>query len=253
MMLGFANGDASLMMRSFFRNCAGKKLKVNKMAEKNINNAQASILSRILLYIAGAILLGLGIVLCVKCEMGVSPINSIPYVAMHLVPLSLGTLSIVFYLVNIAAELILSERKQYIKILLQLPVSLLFGFVIDLWDALLPSADSLAMQIVCLCGSLFFTAFGIMLIVTAHLVPDPPTGAVQTISRAVKKPMGSVKIVYDCGCVLISLLLGLLGVHRVIGFGIATVASAILVGRILALLQSTVGNRLKRYFPETET
>ena len=221
------------------------------MAERNGNHTGASLFSRILLYIVGAILLGFGIVLCVKCEMGVSPINSIPYVATHLVPLSLGTLSIVFYLVNIAAELLLSERKRYISILLQLPVSLLFGVVIDLWDALLPSAGNLVMQIVCLCGSLFFTAFGIMLIVTARLVPDPPTGTVQTISRVAKKPMGSVKIVYDCTCVLISLLLGLLGAHRVIGFGLATIASAICVGRILALLQSTVGTWLKRYFPET--
>lgn len=220
------------------------------MAERNGNHTGASLFSRILLYIVGAILLGFGIVLCVKCEMGVSPINSIPYVATHLVPLSLGTLSIVFYLVNIAAELLLSERKRYISILLQLPVSLLFGVVIDLWDALLPSAGNLVMQIVCLCGSLFFTAFGIMLIVTARLVPDPPTGTVQTISRVAKKPMGSVKIVYDCTCVLISLLLGLLGAHRVIGFGLATIASAICVGRILALLQSTVGTWLKRYFPE---
>ena len=221
------------------------------MAEKKENSAYASIFRRVLLYIVGAILLGFGIVLCVKCEMGVSPINSIPYVATNLVPLSLGTLSIAFYLVNIAAELILSERRQYIGILLQLPVSLLFGFVIDLWDALLPSAGSLAMQLVCLCGSLFFIAFGIMLVVTARLVPDPPTGAVQAISRAAKKPMGSVKVVYDCACVVISLLLGLIGAHRVIGFGIATIASAVFVGRILALLQATVGKWLRKYFPQT--
>ena len=221
------------------------------MAEKKENSAYASIFRRVLLYIVGAILLGFGIVLCVKCEMGVSPINSIPYVATNLVPLSLGTLSIAFYIVNIAAELILSERRQYIGILLQLPVSLLFGFVIDLWDALLPLAGSLAMQLVCLCGSLFFTAFGIMLVVTAHLVPDPPTGAVQAISRAAKKPMGSVKVVYDCACVVISLLLGLIGAHRVIGFGIATIASAVFVGHILALLQATVGKWLRKYFPET--
>lgn len=220
------------------------------MAEKKENSAYASIFRRILLYIVGAILLGFGIVLCVKCEMGVSPINSIPYVATNLVPLSLGTLSIAFYLVNIAAELILSERRQYIGILLQLPVSLLFGFVIDLWDTRLPSAGSLAMQLVCLCGSLFFTAFGIMLVVTARLVPDPPTGAVQAISRAAKKPMGSVKVVYDCACVVISLLLGLIGAHRIIGFGIATIASAVFVGRILALLQGTVGKWLRKYFPE---
>lgn len=147
-----------------------------------------------------------------------------------------------------------SERKkQYINILLQLPVSLLFGLVIDFWDALLPSAGNIGIRIVYLCGSLFFTAFGIMLIVAMHLVPDPPTGAVQAISQAAKKNMGTIKIIYDCSCVVLSLLLSLLGSHRIIGFGIATIVSAVCVGRILALLQRTIGKWLKRYFPEPES
>lgn len=203
-----------------------------------------SVFSRILLYLVGAVLLGFGIVLCVKCQMGVSPINSVPYVLTYLTPLSLGTLSILFYLVNIALQLILSEKKDYISILLQLPVSFLFGFVIDIWGALLPFAENIVMQIVCLCASLFFTAFGIMLLVTAHLVPDPPTGAVQTISRASKKAMGNIKIIYDSTCVVLSLLISLLGTHRIIGFGLATIVSAICVGRILAFLQGTVGKRI---------
>lgn len=203
-----------------------------------------SVFSRILLYLVGAVLLGFGIVLCVKCQMGVSPINSVPYILTYLTPLSLGTLSILFYLVNIALQLILSERKDYISILLQLPVSFLFGFVIDIWGALLPFAENIVMQIVCLCASLFFTAFGIMLLVTAQLVPDPPTGAVQAISRASKKAMGNIKIIYDSSCVVISLLISLLGTHRIIGFGLATVVSAICVGRILAFLQGTVGKRI---------
>ena len=213
---------------------------------------RTSVLSRIPLYLVGAFLLGFGIVLCVKCELGVSPINSVPYVVTKLVPLSLGTLSILFYLINIAVELLLSTRAQYLRILLQLPVSLLFGLVIDLWDALLPSAEGLAMRIVFLCGSLFFTAFGIMLIVAMHLVPNPPTGAVQTISRAAKRPMGSVKIVYDCSCVAASLLISLLGAHRIMGFGVATLASAVCVGRILAFLQGTAGKWLARCFPTPE-
>lgn len=219
----------------------GNKTKINK-----------TLFARLLLYIAGIFLLGFGIVLCVKCKMGVSPINSVPYVITHFIPLSLGTVSIFFYLVNIAAEFLLSERKYYIGILLQLPVALAFGTVIDFWDALIPAAGSMGMRIIFLCGSLFFTAFGIMVIVAMRLVPDPPTGAVQAISRAAGKKMGSVKIVYDCSCVVLSLTIGLIGAQKVIGFGLATIASAICVGRILAFLQGTVGKRLQQYFPEQE-
>lgn len=211
-----------------------------------------SVLFRIPLYLVGAVVLGFGIVLCVKCELGVSPINSIPYVATHLVPLSLGTLSIFFCLINIALQLVLGERKDYIAILLQLPVSLLFGFVIDMWDVFLPTAETIVMRVIFLCGSLFFTALGILLIVVTDLVPDPPTGAVQAITRATKKNMGTVKILYDCSCVVLSLLLAFFGAHRMIGFGIATVASSLFVGRILGLLQRTVGKYLKRYFPASD-
>lgn len=207
-----------------------------------------SVLSRIPLYIVGVFVLCFGIVLCVRSEMGVSPINSVPYVCTYLVPLSLGTLSLIFYLVNIVLELILSSRRDYIVILLQLPVSLIFGAVIDMWDALLPAAGSLGMRILCLCGSLLFTAFGIMLIVSMRLVPDPPTGAVQAISRASGKSIGTIKIIYDCSCVCISVLIGILGAHKLLGFGVATIISAICVGRILALLQASVGKRLSRHF-----
>lgn len=222
------------------------------LTQHSPSKTNVSVPARLALYLAGAVLLGFGVVLCVKCEWGVSPINSIPYVGTYLVPLSLGTLSIFFYLVNIVVELILSERERYLEIILQLPVSLIFGLIIDMWDILLPSAETIVMRAVCLCGSLFFTALGILLVSTAHLVPDPPTGAVQTISRAAKKNMGSVKIAYDCSCVGVSLLISLLGAHRVIGFGFATIASAVFVGRVLSFLQSTVGERLKRWFPEPE-
>lgn len=222
------------------------------LTQHSPSKTNASVPARLALYLAGAVLLGFGVVLCVKCEWGVSPINSVPYVGTYLVPLSLGTLSIFFYLVNIVAELILSEREHYLEIVLQLPVSLIFGLIIDTWDILLPSAETTAMRAFCLCGSLFFTALGILLVSTAHLVPDPPTGAVQTISRATKKNMGSVKIAYDCSCVGISLLISLLGAHRIIGFGFATIASAVFVGRVLAFLQNTVGKQLRRRFPEPE-
>lgn len=212
------------------------------------NKKIISVLSRLPIYLFGILVLGFGIVLCVKCEMGVSPINSIPYVATHLIPFSLGTLSIFFYLVNIALELILSERKYYVSIFLQLPVSLAFGLVIDLWDALLPSAEGIAMRIIFLLGSLFFTAFGIMLIISMDLVSDPHTGAVQAISRASKKNIGPVKIAYDCSCVVLALLMSILGLHHLTGFGIATIASALFVGRILTLLQNTIGKRIKKHF-----
>lgn len=200
-----------------------------------------SLLQRIVIYIIGVVIQCFGIVLCVKCKLGISPINSIPYVISQLVPLSLGTLSILFYLINIVIQLILSEKKYYPSILLQLPISFLFGFVIDFWNGILPDASNAVMKILCLCGSVFFTAFGIMILVAMHLVLDPPTGTIQAISRVSSKSIGSVKVIYDCTCVVVSVLIGFVGTHHLVGFGIVTIVSALLVGRVLTLLQKTIG------------
>lgn len=210
-----------------------------------------SLLPRLALYLAGVVLLGLGIVFCVKCEMGVSPLNSIPFVLSTLMPLSLGTISIFFYLANISIQLLLSGRTRNVAAFLQLPVALLLGLVIDFWNGFLPSAAGIAARIAFLGASLFFTAFGIMLIVTAHMPPDPPTGTIQAISRILGKNMGSVKVIYDSSCVIIAQLISLCAAKKLTGFGIATLASAFLVGRLLAIFQASIGEQLKRRFPET--
>lgn len=214
-------------------------------------NVRAFII-RILLYLAGIIIMGFGIVLCVKCRWGVSPINSIPYVLSRILPLSLGTITILFYLINMAVQLILNPKTkgELVKILLQLPIAIILGLVIDMWNVVLPDAGAVGMQILCLAGSVFFTALGILFVVSMNLSPDPPTGTIQSITRVSGKKLGNIKITYDCSCVGISLLISFLGAHRLIGFGLATIVSAVCVGRILAFLESTVGKKLRRWFPE---
>lgn len=209
-----------------------------------------SVISRIPLYVVGIFVIGFGIVLCVKCGLGISPINSIPYVLSYIWPLSLGIFSIIFYLVNIFIQLMLSHKSDYIGIILQLPVSLVFGLVIDMWNAILPCVTTIGMKILYLAGSVFFTAFGIMLLVAMHLVPDPPTGTVQCISRFTKKKLGNIKIIYDVSCVVISLFISFMGLHKMLGFGIATIVSALCVGKILAFLQGTIGKKLKKHFQD---
>lgn len=84
---------------------------------------------------------------------------------------------------------------------------------------------------------MFLTAFGIMILAAMHLVLAPPIGIIQAISRVSSKSIGFAKGIYDSTCVVISVLIGFAGV----GFGIATIVSAFLVGRVLMLLQKTIG------------
>ena len=70
-----------------------------------------NLIYRLGIYIIGVISVSLGIVLCVKCELGVSPISSIPYVLGYLTPLTFGTLTMLFHFCNSMIQYIL-EKKQ---------------------------------------------------------------------------------------------------------------------------------------------
>lgn len=62
-----------------------------KQCPPNINAGMWILRSGV--YFAGLLSVSLGIVLCVKCGYGISPISSVPYALEFVVPLSFGTLS----------------------------------------------------------------------------------------------------------------------------------------------------------------
>ncbi len=203
------------------------------------------LLLRLLVYFAGIVSVCAGIVLCVRCKMGISPISSVPYVLHFIVPMSFGTLTMLFHLANSLIQYILERRLANIRIFLQVPVAVLFGIVIDIMGKLIAfDAANFAAKWAALIFSVFFTALGMVLMVNMKLVQNPPDGTVKLISSMLGKDMGKIKIVYDIICVLISLIIGFVFMRKMVGFGIATVVSAIFVGRTLSLLQRLIGNRI---------
>lgn len=195
-------------------------------------------IKRLMIYLAGVFLVSLGIVLCKKCGLGISPISSIPFVLEEILPLSFGTLTICFHLVNILLQLILACRFMDIQILLQIPVAVLFGYVIDGLQAVVNFDEGVILnQYLALVFSILFTALGMVCMLSMNLVQNPPDGLVKLISVKAGTELGKVKIIYDITSVIISVLLGLIFLGRVKGMGIATVASALFVGKTVTWLK----------------
>lgn len=143
-----------------------------------------------------------------------------------------------FHFANTAAQYVMEKKKWNPAVLLQIPMAFLFGWTIDfLKQALKFPVSNVVMQILCLAGSIFFTALGMLLIFRADFVQNPPDGTVKDISRKIGMETGKVKIIYDCSMCVLSIVLSLVLFRQVKGIGIATIASAILVGRTLTLLK----------------
>ena len=196
--------------------------------------------ARLVIYFAGLWIVSLGIVLCKKCGFGISPISCVPFVLESVVPLSFGTLTMIFHLVNILIQAVLKKGID-IKLVLQVPVAVLFGWVIDLLQKLIViTPDMIALRVLALVFSVFFTALGMLFMVSMNLVQNPQDGTVKMLSIRCRREFGTVKIAYDVVCVAAAAVLGLIFLGKLSGIGIATIASALFVGRTVSWLRGGI-------------
>lgn len=208
-------------------------------------------IARILIYLAGIIMVSLGIVLCKKCNLGISPISSLPFVLEDVVPLSFGTLTMLFHFANTILQLVLMKKLLDVRILMQVPLAFVFGRVIDFFQRIVVfDGTVLCYQLPALVLSVFFTALGMVAMISMDLVQNPPDGLVKQLSLKLNRELGTVKVGYDIACVVLSVLIGILFLKRVKGMGIATVVSAVFVGRMVTwmkkILQTIKESRISK-------
>ncbi len=206
---------------------------------------------RMMVYICGILFLSCGVVMNARTGLGVSPISTVPYVMYIIEGLSLGTASFAVYCVFVVAQFFL-VRYPDVKILMQIPVSLLFGVLIDVLDIwLFPfTATGLIDGLIMLVVAVSCTALGVTLVVSARLVPVAPDGMVQTLPQVFHCEFGKAKYFFDGSCVCIALVYGLVRTGAVVGIGIGTVVAVLLSGGICTFWGRLLNRRLMAFMEE---
>ena len=212
---------------------------------------------RIIFYVAGLLILALGIILNTKSGLGVSPIISVSYSISTILDMNFGNMTFVLYTVFVMIELILhtvrncKEDRKEGKILesatgrslplvlgmdiLQLPLSLVFTRFMNLFSAWIPAPTGLASQFLVLAGGIICTGIGAAMSLNMRIIPNPGDGIVQAISDCIHKPVGFTKNCFDLLNICITISVGLIFAHKLIGVGIGTVVAVLGVGRVFAL------------------
>lgn len=196
-----------------------------------------SLKKRLSIYLVGLLVMALGIVLIKKAELGMSPISSIPAALAGLTPFTLGNMMIAFQLVCILLQAVILRRFP-LKLILQLPLSVAFGYLVDLYVYLirLGPLPVWVRILICLAG-IFFTALGIVLIVGMDMVLPAPDALLRTISQQLEKPLAPVKFAGDLTWVAVTVAIELAGARSIVSVGIGTVLSVLLTGRLVGLLK----------------
>lgn len=216
-----------------------------------VREEMSDMAKRLGLYCAAVLLLGFGIVLNTKAGLGVGSINTFPYAVSEITPLSLGTVTTLLYFVFIGAQLMI-YRKIDLKVLLQIPFSWVMGRLIDFYDEILNfTVDAMAVRFAVLGAAIVCTAIGAYVMVTMDLIPNPADGMARAVGYMLKKEFGQGKLIFDCVMIAVTAAVSLVFAHRIIGIGIGTVLSALLIGRLIQLLARVLGPAMQQILAES--
>ncbi len=197
---------------------------------------------RILFYCIGIPTLTLGLILNTKCALGTSPIVSIAYAGADITGKTIGDITLIEYCVFIAIQMLVHLRLKkpksvFLMDALQLPFSLLFSRMMNLFAGMLPSfaESSMPVRLAILMVALAFTALGACLMLNMKLIPNPGDGMVNVISEVFGFEMGLSKNIFDVVCVSVTISLCLLSGNAIRGLGIGSVIAIVLTGRLMSV------------------
>lgn len=203
---------------------------------------------RVLIYILGLFFMAIGVAISVNANLGISPVNSLPYVISQISGFALSSCVIGVFTVYIIAQIVLLREKFKWINLTQLIFSTIFGYFVDFAKWLLADfyIPTYAGRLVMLAISIVVVSVGVELYLEVELVPMPMEGMTLALAQVTKKPFPNVKIAVDCTVVLLGLGLSLVLLHRLDGVREGTIIAAVVTGKIIALLKKPLSPTIQR-------
>lgn len=198
---------------------------------------------RILLLVLGIFIIGHGVALSIRSNLGTSPISSVPYVFNLIVPyITVGTFAILINTLLVLSQVVLLKGKASFIQLIQLPLAFLYGFFIDinLWLTRSLVMDNYLIQLITVIVSCFVMAFGIFLELKADVGLLPGEGLTLVITRTFNTNFGKTKVTIDSFFVVMAVVFGLVFLGSVEGVREGTVMAALFVGTFTAFYQKRI-------------
>lgn len=169
----------------------------------------------------GLFLVALGVALSIVSNLGTGPLSCPAYVLNGIGGLTVGNWTIVVNMFYILVQLSIFRRSFKWKYLMQIPASMLFGYLIDFslfCLRFLHPSGFVARLAVCLIACIV-TAIGVSIEVVARAWMLSAEMTVYAISKTFSKPFGPVKVAMDCSLVVIASLMAFLIFRNPLGYG----------------------------------
>lgn len=186
-------------------------------------------------FFVSLIVMGFGIALVTKSNLGTSAISSVPYVLSRVFNLSFGTftffINTLYFLIQLLVYRKDFPKSQY----LQIVVGPVLGVFIDLSMFLLAGLKDMSYlaQLSVLLAGCVIIGFSIWLQLNAKVVNNPTEGMVNLFARLTKQEFSKVKVIFDIFLVILAATISYIGLGKIVGIREGTVISAFAVGYVI--------------------
>ena len=198
----------------------------------------------------------LGIIFTIHGNLGITPISCPVYVLSLGFSPPLGEFTIAMHVLFVLIQILLLRSKfEYIQ-LLQIPLGIIFGVLIDLNALLLGNyyPTKYLGKILFICIGSLSCAIGVSIEVTVKTVLIAGEGLLVAIITVFDLPLGKTKVAFDVSLLLISIVISLYLFKKIKGVREGTVIAAFLVGFFTGYIKPVIGpviiNILYRKNPE---
>lgn len=191
-------------------------------------------------------LMTLGVVLCIKSDLGSSAISALPLSCSLagaegvIPPMTIGGYTIIMNLIFVMAQVLILRRRFNPLQLFQLLIGFCFGWLLDL-NTMLTSffdLDSLIAKTLLLVAGCSVMGFGIALEVRCGSVTMPGEGLPVAVNKVTSIPFAKLKICMDTTLVIIAIITSFVffGTWRIDIVGPGTLFAMVFVGYVIKLI-----------------
>ena len=201
-----------------------------------------SLIRRLGIYVAGLLILALGVSLAAASQLGVSALTAVPYVISEVTGMQFGTVTSIVFCVYVFLEWVLLGKNFKAAQLLQIPCAVLFGRLVTLTSTVvgLWQFSGYFPRFLGLILSILLTGVGIPVYLSADLIPQAADGLVQTLAKKMGKKLSYAKNLFDIASVTLAIVLSYAFLGKLTGVREGTLIAAVGVGRVIAFLKRYV-------------
>ena len=229
-----------------------------------------NMVKKMICYLGGLFLMAIGVNLSKISGLGITPITSIPRALEQILGVTLGTSTVIIYLLVIVAQLVLLRKNFRLKNALGIVITFVFSFMVDLTgsdpDAFghllvnFPHPEFYLLKLLLVIFSCFVIGIGVFIYIRPDWISMPVEALAIAMGQIFKKQTGTCKTMVDTTLVVVALVLQIIflgGIRSFVSDGVVvregTVIAAVFVGQIINFVSRKFGAPLDAWLSKGES